>query len=753
LNEFVIENWNFHTTTNTLAKLKNDLADIRDNEKTCLNYNGKDFISDVINKCAESTDIHLIVSNITFKFKNDKTVILLGEYNQNDINSYKNMLVELKVYLRRAVIEEKVYDALQLSEKLILNSTYGCVSMNGGKLPAIWIGSGITSYGKNFIFRSGKVIENTDLLYLVEKLGFKKTVEEKIGKTLESIRNNGYVGRIYGPAITNGDTDSVIYALRSELLPCPQFNETVRKHVSKGIVSNVNTFLPKYFVNRDVQEASPGEVLITNDRIKSVMEFQAETTSTASENWKKKLYVQQTLEEKKPKTKGIASKKTDTHKIAARIEEQALSKYVFPSIDVKSGETTRSRAIDQIKFVRQELINFLSGNYNPADLQMKMKLNRPIEAYRATGKKLPDHVIVADKKLKRGEEVNVGDYIKYMYVIDTSDISNDKKMYTENTFDRLFKYMSDEMIIETEPGQSDKKLKSIKKKNDETMQKFRSMCSNLVTNLSCKKISDSRVVECVDHALKNNLQPDIIYCLLFKILPKLTALIIPLIGSYRDYPKLDFEMSKEEKKEIKKETVRIEKKKNVMAYEILTSGKVGEMINTLRLHRLQREVIQASNEKGINYLPDILLHVCVNCNNYYEEEYSSSMDPILKYNFLNENKNEPGFYNVCNTCKGKFEKKTMITAMETKINNSSKKYEECIQSCWDCIKDTKVSIRSSKVQDHKNGKQINNEELYYTSPDDCSMEMCDVHKERTHHKYSTAKVNQSLSVLKMIPEW
>lgn len=727
-------------------------------------FGGDDFLDAVLSK--KMNTIYEFVDNIVFGFKNPTDSLLhltkSEDANLSDNSYCEKLLFTLKNNLRRATVEESVANTDQNSKKLVMNSAYGGVSMSGGILPQIQLGSSITAIGRDLITRSERIIENIDLIDLVYELGLAPEIERIIGKSLSSIRER-YIGKIYNSILTNGDTDSTIYALRDEILPCPETLDIVRKKINPYIANKSNPYLPKWYKKANSKIASPApsqkpvnddddEFVIMDDRENGGMLFQPEKTSIATVNNKKKNYIQFTIEEK-AQYKGVASKKSDTHPIAAYIEKEATSRFLSKPLDKTKNENTRTRVIDTINFIRDELDRLFSGDINPADYKMKMKLNKPIEAYKATGKKLPDHVVVACKKIARNQEVNIGDFISYVYTMDS-----EQQLFTKAKIGTLIKHIKRETedyinpVVYPEGGSKReiKKKETEERKSAELAQKFMDLCTKMITNISYQQISDHKNVEDADYALANNIPLDILYYLEFKILPKLSTLVAPLIHSYTEYPRCPYVSTKAEKKRFKNEQKKIEVSQAAVAYNILTMGTIKDKLNALQSYRLQREVLSETAKMKVIYMPNVILHRCLNCNLFYQSEPSTLNDPMLLSHFMKESKEEPGFFGICPSCASSKTKVELVDHYKTEITKGTKGFEECEKKCWSCIKNTRVSMKSSMVHQKES---LSNTELYYIKPSDCTMETCDVHKEKKLHTYKSTKAKQNLKLVEKIYDW
>jgi DNA polymerase elongation subunit (family B) len=684
--------------------------------------------------------------------------------------NYEEFLQSLNKHLRRANVEESIANTDQLSKKLVMNSGYGGVSMSSGILPQIQLGSAITALGRELIVRASRIIENSDLIEVIKKSGAQDEIESIIGKKLDQIREKNGVSNIYNCVVTNGDTDSTIAALRDEVCPCPEALKPVQKKICPYIANEVNEFLPKKLINKEIpplkstKNEKTGEFIlcITEDREKDAMNNEFEKTSIATVNGKKKNYIQMTIEEKE-QFKGVASKKSDTLPYVAKLEKDATAKYILKPLDKSKNERTNTRSIDLARFLRSELLKLFRGDYNPADFRMKMRLNKPIEAYKfKKGKKPPTHVQVAIKKVERNEEVNVGDCISYVYIINTqenyssssssssncSSSNSSSSLFSETKIKKLTEYLEYSMREEDELQKQFNEMTpgKIMKKNKQMDDTFLKLCSKMITHISYKQISDSKNVEDADYALKNNIPLDMLYYLEYKILPKLTTLIAPLLHSYLDYPRCPFGVPSREKKAIKANQKKIEIEQASNAYDVLTTGDVKEQLDILQTYRLQRQLIQRTKDLGITYIPDTPLQRCIHCNLFYSKPITLN-DPMMIFNFLEESKKEPGFYGICDSCKSKNSNDEVVIHYKNKIKDTKSKMDECESKCWKCIKNIKVSIMESKIH-LKNS--LPPEELYFTKPSDCTMEDCDIFKEKKLHQYNMVISKQRLNLLEKL---
>lgn len=725
--------------------LKNDITIIK-------NGNGLvDFIEKIVYESENKSDSQIYIQHENEDLEIIEKIKSFQEERKELLTKMLDRLINrLKIYLYIAIVEYIIYNTDQNSKKLTMNSAYGVVSMNG-KFPQIHLGSSITALCRSLIERGSVIIENTDLIDLAYKLKLEKKIEPIIGKKVSSLRR-GCIGKIYNPIITNGDTDSAIYALRDELFPCPETKDVVREHIGPYIARQYNTFLPKLYNNRYHEvnvnnNNNNGEICVVNDKMNGIMQFQAEKTSYKTLITKKKMYIQMTYEEKS-QYKGVASKKSDTHPEAARLEKYAVNNFLLKTADKANveqimmnnpqmnrqrieSETTREMLINLLSYLRSEILKLFHGNYNPSDFRMKTKLNRPVESYQQENdKKLPIHVRVAVKKIERGEQVNVGEYISYLFILDTNATN-----FSNTKINRILGQISnvENSILsdgDYKNGNKNKKPKS--SSNDEERKKLLDMTSDLINNLNYKEISDNKNVDDAKYVLQNNIPLDILFYLEFKIFPKIVSFMAPLLYSYMDYPRVPFKSTKNEKSEIKKEQKKIEKVQSDMAYNILTCGEIKKNIDILQSYKLQRALLKNCISSNNYTLPDNTIHRCVQCLVLFSKSSKHlTEDPVKLYNFINEISDSIGFFDICNDCskKGKDE---LISKSNGIIKKSTEEIEKCDGICWSCIKKAGVTIKSSSL-DRNDDKMIN--ENYYLNPSNCTMDMCDIYKTREKHNF------------------
>jgi DNA polymerase elongation subunit (family B) len=709
-----------------------------------------------INK-ANGTDfdsLSCFLEKAIFELENN-TLNVMEKKNITSVEDLEHIEKLLRLKLLASEIEYIVYNTEQNSKKLTMNSGYGVVSMRG-IFPQIQLGSSITALCRYLIFRESNSIENTDLLQLVLDLGLKDSVETLCGKNIAELREK-YKGKIYNPIITNGDTDSTIYALRGELLPCPEAKDIVRFQIGGAIASGTSRFLPKVYsvpttVPMIIDECKQIELdkvkFVVEDKAPGVMKSQDEKTAFSAVIIKPKNYIQNTLEENE-QYKGIASKKSDTNPQASRLEKEGVKKFLIKAFDRKT-ETKAERLNSLLSFLKKEILSLIQGNYDPSEFEMKTKLNKPIEVYKLQQKKLPTHVAVAIKKVERGDEVRVGDYITYLYTMNSR-----ANIFSDNDFEQIIKIISN--ISDTPKENSHVNVDSMEQ-YAKNMQTLESLYLELINSPNYDKMKDGTEAEDSQYVIKNNIPLDILYYLEFKIFPKLQIFLAPLIHSYKQYPRIPFGSKKADKKIIKGIQQSVEKKQKERAYSILTDGDIKREMGLIQKYRLQRVIIEEMIKRNYYNIPETIIQKCINCDKYFEDKYSSIKDDPIKFHaFLNESNSNIGFFSICVSCKNQKKQEIFNCHKETSLKIKEKK-ESCENQCWKCIEMTSVSLKSTVINSNglenvsKSKEPSNQRSNFFLNPSECTMSSCEIYKEKRKLTFAETRCTQKLNLLELL-DW
>lgn len=264
--------------------------------------------------------------------------------------------------------EYRVLDATQLALKILLNSFYGYSGYARARLYSLTLASAVTSFGRENILRTKKLIE-----------GDIKEIIIKDGRALKKDEKSG--GKHIGLSVVYGDTDSVfVHLLDKEIT----FDEA--QLVGNSIANTVTDSLVK-----------PMELVFDSFARRAI--FIA-----------KKRYALLILEKtaqgmkEKIKVKGMETVRRDwcglTTKTVERVLELVLKEgKVDDAVELVKETINRIRSMDAGK--DSELFE---------DLILTRQYTKKIESY----KNKQPHVTVIEKLQKRGIVSNVGDRIPFV---------------------------------------------------------------------------------------------------------------------------------------------------------------------------------------------------------------------------------------------------------------------------------------------------------------------------------------------------
>jgi uncharacterized protein YnzC (UPF0291/DUF896 family) len=188
---------------------------------------------------------------------------------------------------------------------------------------------------------------------------------------------------------------------------------------------------------------------------------------------------------------------------------------------------------------------------------------------------------------------------------------------------------------------------------------------------------------------------------------------------------------------------------------------------------------------------------CIECNDCYNDdtrEFKEDMN--LRYNYIHEVLDAPGLYGVCPRCIKREipntiaditseENTTGITNTEIKtktitrndyikqhgllLDEAKKASSECRNKCWKCIDNTRVSVKSSKVEEltAKHGRGVFDKNLlidlykgederrsiYYTQPDQCTLETCETYIKKKAADREIKRETRCMKILEQINDW
>lgn len=739
---------------------------------------------------------------ITFKHQippsaNVSTMFMLIEPDatQPDIFDNVEFMHIIKRLLSIAVSQNNNYNVEQLGTKLTMNSIYGFLSMASGILPMIQIGSAITSYGRYLIKMTENVANNIDNIVLAKDLGIEKRIEEvNGGRAVDSFR---VIGKNFCSFICGGDTDSVFNLFRPEFYPSPLGQLLIYgspddgiPSVAKAYANEINTFLPKLYA----VDGKTGATIIVQD----IMNIMFENAKFCMIELKKKMAAGLTCGSKKISAKGLSLKKSDTLPAEAAIEE-----YILTNILLKKpypGENIRDRCLQAINYARAAIVQLMRGNYNPQQFVMKKKLKKPVELY---DNPVPIHVQVARMKIARGETVVPDTFISYVYVTDT--VSNIEKGFSS--------LQKDTDIIKTTKDDTELATTRPVKKARVTTFFTRSIITKAQTGTCNKAVlravlntssvsatARSKNYECADYAQTHDIQLDIGFYFNNFIIKKLARLLAPIISNYEEYFRIPYTAAPLERKMMKKKQAHIENEQIVRMMHILKKGEIEERMTRINFEKMQRSLTACNRIAGKTTSFSLPIRRCIECNDCFEDSsLEFKQDINMTYNYINEVNNAPGLYGVCPSCMtagtntttsttttttttatttsthgvynvpNTLTRRNYIRLHEEKLEEAHKLQTKCREKCWKCIDNARVSIKASQVAFliDKHGKSVFNNNglitiykseeerrsIYFTNPDQCTLDKCDVFIERKAAAHSITKENRCINILEQINDW
>lgn len=712
--------------------------------------------------------------------KNIGSDFKLEEPSYDFTNSNTEFQARVKRLLLIAISQNNNYNVEQNGTKLTMNSVYGVLSMASGLLPMIQIGSAITAYGRYLIKMTENVANNMDNILLAQELGIEKHIMDINGN--QPIMSFRGIGKNMPAHICGGDTDSVFILFRPEFYPSP-LGETLIygsrdagiPSVARAYTTEINKYLPKMFV-----VAKDGTVTIERD----IMNIQFENAKSCVLELKKKMAASLTFNENKISAKGLSLKKSDTLPVEAAMEEHILKNILLKR--PAPGECIETRVLAAINYARSQIIHLMRGNYNPQQFVMKKKLKQPVEMYASP---IPIHAAVAKLKIARGETVVPDTFIPYVYVTDT--LTSLKKSLMDSTPSKEVSQNTEDVPSDATPAKKGKTQKKNSKmfytgtiltraiKASHTQECGKSLINTIINTSPASAMARSKNYECANYAQQHDLPLDVFFYFNNFIIKKLARLLAPIISNFEEYPRIPYGVTPEEKAKYKKLQANIEDQQIARMTSILTRGEIDDRLKRINLERLQRSITAHNAIMGAPTSFNTPIRRCIECNDCYDEASPEFKEDVtLLYNYIHEIHNAPGLYGICPVCtnkaKGEADSSPMtrrgyISYHTENLEKSVAREKECRETCWKCIDNTRVSVRSSKVNEliTKHGKQVfeknslidiykTEEErraIYFTNPDTCTLDKCDVFIEKKAASRGIKKETRCINILEQINDW
>ncbi len=264
--------------------------------------------------------------------------------------------------------EYRVLDATQLAFKILLNSFYGYSGYARARLYSLTLASAITSFGRENILRTKKLIED-DIKEIILKGG------------MAFKRENAKDGKHIGLSVVYGDTDSVfVHLLEKEITfdEAQLVGNTIANTVTDSLVKPMELVFDS-FAKRAIFLAKKRYALLILEKTAQGMR-------------------------EKIKVKGMETVRRDWCDLTTKTVEKVLE------LVLKEGKVD-----DAIELVRNTINSIKSIDASKdselfEDLILTRQYTKKVESY----KNRQPHITVVDKLKKRGIIANVGDRIPFV---------------------------------------------------------------------------------------------------------------------------------------------------------------------------------------------------------------------------------------------------------------------------------------------------------------------------------------------------
>ncbi|GFO97128.1 DNA polymerase pol2 [groundwater metagenome] len=263
--------------------------------------------------------------------------------------------------------ERRVLDATQLALKILLNSFYGYSGYARARLYSLTLASAVTSFGRENILRTKKLIE--------------EDIKEIILKDGRAFKRDEAVGKHIGLSVVYGDTDSVfVHLLDKELT----FDEA--QLVGTGIANTVTESL-----------VSPMELVFDSFARRAIFIAKKRYALLI---WEK---TAQGMKEK-IKVKGMETVRRDWCELTMKTVERVL--------ELVLKEAKVDEAVELVKDTINRIRSMEAGKDSELfeDLILTRQYTKKAESY----KNRQPHITVVDKLKSRGIIANVGDRIPFV---------------------------------------------------------------------------------------------------------------------------------------------------------------------------------------------------------------------------------------------------------------------------------------------------------------------------------------------------
>ena len=542
--------------------------------------------------------------------------------------------------LRFCVDMAGLYDAFQKGVKIVMNSVYGFTGIpsHKGRLSCMEIAASITASGRKIIKATSRAADNFNLVSLLKKGGYERNGTGTIVKTSnpkEVIPDTDYeegieaaLNRLNGPREeyvddAGGDTDSYFKLIMRSLIK-PTGNDDAVEFLGKTNAFYVNRCLPTLLT---IPLGGELDCTIGNyyDRVKQrrdTQELQWEHSICTWDCHMKKMRsgVTKANGVEESFTKGHSSKRSDGLPWYQKLEKEILATIH----DTKN--TDRGAAIVAgLLLINRRLNELIGGQYDFNDFVISKLMKMNLYEYKGT---LPEHVQVAKDMITRGDSVEAGTRIHYVYARPSKVSSQLMGQYLGNA------------------GSHTRVLSS---------------------NYHGFKGSELAVE--ANYAAQQSLELDMGHYIDVVILPKLTSLTSTWFAHPNSYPKIPEDASEIKTKELEGVQDWILNAQTNAMEKIVISSIVKKQLALGQKYPFQQQLKKNGQESIVKVIKgeETRISVCQSCTRYFEATTR-----------LGKTKE------ICNDC-SKTGRTITVKNFKEKLKQEQKKMDNLLDTCQKCI--------------------------------------------------------------------
>ncbi|NPV61046.1 MAG: DNA polymerase elongation subunit [Methanotrichaceae archaeon] len=298
--------------------------------------------------------------------------------------------------------ERRFLDAKQYAMKILLNSFYGYSGYARARLYSLALANAVTSFGRENIVRTKKVIDDIGSVYVLDGRMLSKDEAWKMGAGAAAARSAGSARR-FDLSVVYGDTDSVFVRLGCEGEVTLQEAELIGRKIAETVTSNLPEPMELVF------EAFARRAIFLAKKRYALWVFEP-----AGPEWKERI-----------KVRGMETVRRDWCDLTSKTLKRCLE------LVLKEGRV--DEAAEHVRLVIERLKN-LDLDQDPeilADVTLTRRYTKNVGSY----KNKQPHIQLVEKIKKRGGQVpGVGDRVPFV-IIRGRNTRRNKELFVDRAED------------------------------------------------------------------------------------------------------------------------------------------------------------------------------------------------------------------------------------------------------------------------------------------------------------------------------